>query len=534
MTNPLISYIKKCKDLSVTDVTIYSILKESGWKEEDVNYAFEEFKKIELLPPPPAPEYDAKGNSLLKVEWEYESENKLRQNNRLESSAKFAYNNQNPRQDENPNQNQKPLEIKDVQRKQDVIVKSPKISPIQKVKQKITGVVSKIISRRKKVKPLKNAISEKNEQNFDDMDRRPSKPLTKSQETRNKINRFLAKAKKILMILIGIGAIALIIWWVISLNSKSLTYNIDADNKRLEQMDKIQNAISVFNKEQNRLPRQLSDIDSQKEFIIDKGTQQPFDYKILKATSFQVCTVFYTKGENYDKGYVCFPYEVNATGEISAGLPFNVLSQEQTQTNAYTQTSVPFYNCKNPKQLVQVNMRCTEPSGNCRKPFILQEFGLQTIGLSNNKDKIAQTFKLPTKNVDFPGTQLTEVTPFVFTYYGNMGCMSIYELEDETQPQSGRLLVEYEINLSTLKKEDYNKLFIEPITLDPKKSYSVVFSLMDNASFISFTKGNEMSNYYEGSAYYLKRPAQDCTGENCPIVEWTNRDDDLKIQLKFF
>ena len=85
-----------------------------------------------------------------------------------------------------------------------------------------------------------------------------------------------------------------------------------------------------------------------------------------------------------------------------------------------------------------------------------------------------------------------------------------------------------------LKKDEYNSLFISPITLDPKKSYSIVFSLLDNESFISFAKGNELSSYYDGNAYYLKRPLNECSGDDCPIVEWIDRQDDIKFKLKFF
>lgn len=486
MFSEIFEYIKKCRKLNIGDSTIFSVLKNSGWKEADINYAFTEYNKIDLLPPTPIPNYDAPTHVI-------NPEPALSQP--VKSVPKAFYN--------------QPIYV--IDKEKGVVVRNS--TPVVKkgFKARLVG----LFKRKQKAKVVPEVVSQ-------------VVPVVGNVKKTSKLKRNLRKAEKIFTIVIGLSLIGLIVWWVVSLNNKSGGIDAAADTERLAQVNLIQEGVVKYYRKSYKLPTALKDIDSKSEFTIDSGTNQPFDYKVLTPTSFQTCTVFYTNGESYDKGYVCFPFEVDKTGGVVAGLAFNPQIQQPLQTNK--ESAIPFYFCtNNPKPLLTANARCTEVSGNCRKPIINQEFGISSIGLSNSKDKIAQTFVLPKL-----AKELTEVAPFVFDFFGNMGCMSIYEQTMATQSQSGKLLAEYQVDITKLKKDEYNSLFIDPITLDPTKSYSIVFSLLDNDSFISFAKGNELSSYYDGHAYYLKRPLVECTGKDCPVVEWIDRQDDIKFKLKFF
>lgn len=577
MFSQLFDYIKKCKELDLDDSTIFSVLKDVGWKEEDINYAFTEFRKISLLPPPPIPNYEAAAltiNSAPRPSYSYQYQTKPqiqsqqhvqaqpqvfvqpqiqtrpqyqeqykpqvepvaeRQHNVVEQTPREEAHHSQPVYTITPNQTvvaQNPVNNESLS---SVVVTSRANTPQNnafKFDQQSTdvnnGPITHTVKIKKKFNPfggIKNIFKKKEK-----AVKEQTQPLL-VEKKKNTFKQRFEKVKKIFTIILGIAAIGLIVWWVISLNNQSGNFDALADTERLAQIDKIQAGIGTYYKQYKRLPTTLTEIDSKKEFTIDKGTNQSFDYKVVTSTSFQVCTVFYTKGVSYDKGITCFPFEINTNGDVSAKLAFNPANGDNSQSNTSADTSVPFYNCKNPVKLLQSNIRCSDENGNCRKPTIVQEFGLSSIGLSNNKDKVAQSFVLPKSG---NATELTEISPYVISYFGNMGCMSIYENDVSTQPQSGKLLAEYEISIPTLVKESYNRFFINPIKMDATKSYSVVFSLMDNDSFISFAKGNELSSYYEGSAYYLKRPIEDCTGTGCPTIQWIDRQDDIKFKLKFF
>jgi hypothetical protein len=368
MYSQVLEYIKQCKELHIDDSTIFSILTGVGWKEDDIYYAFSEFNKINALPAPPIPNYDAPTHLIG-------------------SDPRAIYS--------------QPIHIVDLDMADDE----------------------------------ENAEDTEDENNLEYVGKENNEHVPTVGFSR--LIKWSKTPKKIFSIIASFFIIGLMVGRGISLNNHTVKNNTAIDN-----------------------------------------------------------------------GMV-------------AGVVYNPQSQQNPQIT----------NCINPQHLLQSNLRCSENEGNCGKAIIAQDINLASVGISNTKDKIAQTFVFPTAEKN---SELTEVAPFIMSFYGNLGCMSIYEQSDVTQPQSGRLLAEYSIDFTKLKAESFNSFFINPIPINPSKSYSVVFSLLNNESFMSFAKGNELSNYNNGTAYYLKSPLENCSALDCPIVEWVSRQDDLKFKLKFF
>lgn len=318
--------------------------------------------------------------------------------------------------------------------------------------------------------------------------------------------------------------------YFLQLREDAARINANEDEKTIENFEILREKFEAYYQNNKKLPSTIKDVDSSNEYSMNKQANQVYDYKIISSSNFHICTVFNSGGDTYTKGYVCQPYEVNTMGMIAAGLPIN--PAEATATLPQTGELKEFPGCSNPKSLLSANPKCDENDHtNCRKPQQTQEFGMSSVGLSNTKDRIAQTFKLPQKA---GATMITQFDPFIKDFSKNgTACVAIYETEFDNEPLSGKLLVEYGIPLKNLEKESYNRLFIDPLTLNADKTYSFVFSLMDDESSLTFARGMELSSYYDGNAFYLKRSLEECT-KNCQVDEWINREDDLKFKIRFY
>lgn len=318
--------------------------------------------------------------------------------------------------------------------------------------------------------------------------------------------------------------------YFLQLREEASQFNANADVKTIENMAILREKFEQYYQKNKKLPSTLKEVDSKGEYTMNTQSSQSYDYKIISSTNFHLCTVFNQGGDTYTKGYVCQPYEVNTLGMVAAGLPIN--PAEKTAELPQTGSLKEYPGCSNPIALLKENPECeASDHTNCRRPQQTQEFGMSSVALSNSKDRIAQTFKLPTKAA---ASMVTQFDPYIIDASSSgTACVAIYETEFDNEPLSGKVLAEYSINLGSLKKGEYNSLFIDPLALSEDKTYSFVFSLMDDKSVLTFARGMELSSYYDGSAFYLKRPLEECT-ENCEPVEWINREDDLRFKIRFY
>ncbi len=338
-------------------------------------------------------------------------------------------------------------------------------------------------------------------------------------------------AKRVTLIVAVLFAVIYVASYFLQLREDAAKVNANEDEKTIENMGILREKFEAYYQKNKKLPGTIKDIDSKAEFSTNSQTNQVYDYKIISSSNFHICTVFNSGGDTYTKGYVCQPYEVNSMGMVAAGLPINPADKAETLPLTGDLKSYP--GCSNPKPLLSANPKCdASDHTNCRRPQDKQEFGMSSVGLSNSKDRIAQTFKLP-KNAG--ATMITQFDPYIIDFSSKgTACMAIYETEFDNEPLSGKVLAEYSIDLKTLEKESYNSLFIDPLNLNPEKTYSFVFSLMkDDDSSLTFGRGMELSSYHDGNAYYLKQSLEVCT-KNCQPVEWINREDDLRFKIRFY
>lgn len=338
-------------------------------------------------------------------------------------------------------------------------------------------------------------------------------------------------AKRVTLIVAVLFAVIYVASYFLQLREDAAKVNANEDEKTIENMGVLREKFEAYYQKNKKLPSTIKDVDSKAEFSTNSQTNQVYDYKIISSTNFHICTVFNAGGDTYTKGYVCQPFEVNTMGMVSAGLPIN--PAEKATTLPLTGELKSYPGCTNPKPLLAANPKCdASDHTNCRKPQDKQEFGMSSVGLSNSKDRIAQTFKLPQKT---GATMITQFDPFITDFSAKgTACMAIYETEFDNEPLSGKVLAEYLIDFKNLEKESYNSLFIDPLTLNPDKTYSFVFSLpKDDDSSLTFGRGMELSSYKDGNAFYLKQSLEECT-KNCQPVEWINREDDLKFKIRFY
>jgi hypothetical protein len=352
-------------------------------------------------------------------------------------------------------------------------------------------------------------------------------PIPKQQGRGRKIWRAFENAQKLMLIILILAGVGYGGYLLLNLKQNEIEFDRNMDQQRMDNFSALKDKLIKTYASTHKLPDKISNIDSAGTISKDPGTGQTYDYQKITVMSFQFCTVFNLDGQSYKKGYTCFPYELNTLGQATAGLPYNPVQDNTAAVLSSNQQQFP--GCDNPQPLLANNQRCVDPQ-NCRRPMFVQEFGMSSVDLSNSKDRIAQTFKLPK---DLKTGELTEVSPWFITYSGTSACMAIYQLSDEADPLSGTELAEYKIDIPSLKKEAYNPLYIKPIKLEAGKIYSMVFSLPDDNSFLTFARGMENSDYYDGTAYYLKQPLLACT-KNCEPVQWVDRQDDIKFGIKFY
>lgn len=353
-----------------------------------------------------------------------------------------------------------------------------------------------------------------------------------SQYTKKKKSRFweiLDIVRRVTILTTLAVAIFFVANYFIQLKLKSNDFDKNIDIVTINNLESLRQKIEEFYQKNRKLPGTLDSVDSRGEFSKDSQTGQAYDYKIVSSSSFQICTVFNTDGPNYGRGYVCQPYEVNTVGMVAAMTAFNPENIAKNSTPTIT-VAKSFPGCANPVPLLTANAKCTDEHANCRKPQHNQDFGMSSVAISNVKDRIAQTFKLPTKE---PATMVTEFSPFINNASGGRLCLAIYENEFDNEPLSGRMLAEYVVPAASLKANEFNHLYIRPISLQKGVSYSFVFSAMDADTTVTFARGMELSNYNEGNAYYLKRSLEQCS-KNCEPEIWVDRQDDLQFNLKFY
>lgn len=354
-----------------------------------------------------------------------------------------------------------------------------------------------------------------------------SVPVVKTKSRGHRIWRTFEMVQKTVLVVAIMFGTGYGFYRLLNLKESELEFERKMDQQRVDNFNSLKDKVVAIYGKTRKLPDKIENIDSKGEFSRDPGTDQIYDYKKITVSSFQFCTIFNLDSESSQKGYTCYPYELNAMGVASAGLPFNPVLEIKAEV--LSGQAQAFEGCTNPQPLLANNQRCVDPQ-NCRKPMFTQQFGMSSVAMSNSKDRIAQTFKLPK---DLKAGEVTEISPWFITFSGSSACMAIYEMSDETDPLSGQKLAEYKIDISNLKKEAYNPLYIEPIKLTKGKTYSAVFSVLDDNSFVSFARGMENADYYEGTAIYLKRPLVDCV-KGCEPVKWTDRQDDIKFGIKFF
>jgi hypothetical protein len=334
--------------------------------------------------------------------------------------------------------------------------------------------------------------------------------------------------RRVLIILVVVAAVGYGAKYLLDLRAKSANFNKDQDAVTVANLESLRQLMQDYYMKNLKLPTALTSIDNAKKYSINDQTGEDYDFKITGASNYQVCTLFNADGPNYTKGYVCQPYQVSAQGLIAPATAFNP-AQVTTLPNSGT-TAQSFPGCTSPKPLLTANAKCNDAQSNCRKPMYNQVFGMSSVAVSNSLDRVAQTFTLPKTD---PATMVTEFDPFIIDAKGGTACVAIYENEFDNEPLSGRELAEYAIPVSALKLNAYNTLFFNPIPMAKGKSYSFVFSVMDNNTSITFARGMELSSYTDGNAYYLKRSLEVCT-QNCEPDLWVDRQDDLKFYLKFF
>lgn len=337
-------------------------------------------------------------------------------------------------------------------------------------------------------------------------------------------------ARRVTIIVALLLVVGYVANYFIQLRKEAAAFNANADSETQANFEALKQKFEEFYQKNKKLPSTLKEIDSKAELSTNVQSGQVYDYKIISSTNFHLCTVFNAGSSTYQKGYVCQPYEVNTLGMISAGLPINPGDGSGNLPATGTQKEYP--GCSNPKPLLSTNVKCdANDHTNCRHPQHKQEFGMSSVVLSNVKDRIAQTFKLPASG---GATMFTQFSPFIIetTGTGN-ACMAIYETEFDNEPLSGRVIAEYQIPLKTLEAQSYNNLFVNPVVMQSGKTYSLVFSMMDENGSVTFARGMELSSYNDGNAYYLKRSLEVCT-KNCEPEIWVDRQDDLKFNLRFY
>lgn len=247
---------------------------------------------------------------------------------------------------------------------------------------------------------------------------------------------------------IGIGLLSIlvvsaVVYGFVAGGTPSSTRKVQLDNKRVDGISELRLGVEDYYYDKKVLPESLGDIKITSyygpSYTKDPETNQDYVYQKTGVTSYKLCATFSTSTEkttgtkNYSyyevdykhpKGYYCFDLTVTPTKASSA------------------------------------------PTNNTRYD---SSFLCMFVESKNLNTKVGQTVK-PGGNQVVKGIK----TKLQFTS-GNMGYVSLREISDEKNPESGPLIAKAEIKATFDNVLDRTIYFNNPVTLSKDKAYVFIF-----------------------------------------------------------
>jgi len=133
---------------------------------------------------------------------------------------------------------------------------------------------------------------------------------------------------KIFLAVVILSISAAVVYGIILLGSPSEQRAIQFDQRRESDLQNISFAIDAYWKTNKKLPETLEDLKASRSFIrsvVDPATEEPYEYRILSDTTYELCAEFATDSAeqqrafpkafseqtwDHDMGHTCFEREI--------------------------------------------------------------------------------------------------------------------------------------------------------------------------------------------------------------------------------
>lgn len=119
------------------------------------------------------------------------------------------------------------------------------------------------------------------------------------------------KGLKIFIVFIAVVVLAAIISGFFIIGSPQMERERLFDQRRVNDLEMIENQLTIFWEDANSFPESLDDIEErlyQEDSLMDPQTNQPYEYERLSQDSYRLCATFTTIGDAEGRSYLKSPY----------------------------------------------------------------------------------------------------------------------------------------------------------------------------------------------------------------------------------